>query len=277
MTDLRAQIETLLTPMEHLPARRISDPDDIPRCKVCGILLAPENSHRSLCPVPAVLALIPEGSVLVTPRLRGKTLAAAMKNTRSHAVSMTDYRDGTFVECLDAAAIRAALTPESTSGEIQVKMRVIEEHVYPKGVHVIDRVQVESASFIAPGKGPDSPADDFLSSHEEGLAMTNDAPILRAQIEARDVYEAWAAAMDRQGRVVAPERRTWDLLPQQEKDLDADIAYQLNRVSPGSVPNYGLRTWLSCDCGFDEKLDGARWESHLRAALTPEPTDDGTP
>jgi hypothetical protein len=32
-----------------------------------------------------------------------------MKNTRSHAVSMTDYRDGTFVECLDAAAIRAAL------------------------------------------------------------------------------------------------------------------------------------------------------------------------
>jgi hypothetical protein len=109
MTDLRAQIETLLTPMEHLPARRISDPDDLPRVKVCGILLAPENSHRSLCPVPAVLALIPEGSVLVTPRLRGKTLAAAMKNTRSHAVSMTDYRDGTFVECLDAAAIRAAL------------------------------------------------------------------------------------------------------------------------------------------------------------------------
>jgi hypothetical protein len=40
--------------------------------------------------------------------------AAAMKNTRSHAVSMTDYRDGTFVECLDAAAIRAALAAEPT-------------------------------------------------------------------------------------------------------------------------------------------------------------------
>jgi hypothetical protein len=66
MTDLRAQIEALLTPMEHLPARRISDPDDIPRCAVCGILLSPENYHRSLCPVPAVLALIPEGSFLVT-------------------------------------------------------------------------------------------------------------------------------------------------------------------------------------------------------------------
>lgn len=58
-------------------------------------------------------------------------------------------------------------------------------------------------------------------------------------LDARDVYEAWALAMCRQGRVLAPERRTWDLLPQQEKNLDADIAYQLNRVGPARLSDEG--------------------------------------
>jgi len=38
-------------------------------------------------------------------------------------------------------------------------------------------------------------------------------PVARDRLAARDIYEAWAAAVDRQGRVLAPERRTWDLLP----------------------------------------------------------------
>ena len=59
-------------------------------------------------------------------------------------------------------------------------------------------------------------------------------PVARDRLAARDIYEAWAAAVDRQGRVLAPERRTWDLLPQQEKDLDADIAYQLNQTLLGA-------------------------------------------
>jgi hypothetical protein len=36
-------------------------------------------------------------------------LREALANTRTHAVSITDYRDGTFTECLDAVAVRAAL------------------------------------------------------------------------------------------------------------------------------------------------------------------------
>jgi len=36
-------------------------------------------------------------------------LRALLANTRSHAVAMTDYRDGTFTECVDANALRAAL------------------------------------------------------------------------------------------------------------------------------------------------------------------------
>jgi hypothetical protein len=96
MTDLRAQIEAL--------PWRVWQPQDEPLADAerewgDGLEWA-VSEYRD-----AVLARIPPGSVLVTR----ETLAAAMKNTRSHAVSMTDYRDGTFVECLDAAAIRAAL------------------------------------------------------------------------------------------------------------------------------------------------------------------------
>ncbi len=50
-------------------------------------------------------------------------------------------------------------------------------------------------------------------------------------ITARDIWRAWFFAMDWQGREIEPERRSWETLPQQEKDLDADIADQLNHIA----------------------------------------------
>lgn len=55
---LAEKVMALLMPMEHLPARLLTDPDDIPRCRVCGFLIAPRNSHARDCPMPAVLSLI---------------------------------------------------------------------------------------------------------------------------------------------------------------------------------------------------------------------------
>jgi predicted secreted protein len=49
-----------LTPMEHLPARMVGDPDDIPRCVACRILLTPRDNHRDDCPVDAYLAALAE-------------------------------------------------------------------------------------------------------------------------------------------------------------------------------------------------------------------------
>jgi hypothetical protein len=84
----------------------------------------------------------------------------------------------------------------------------------------------------------------------------------------RDIYEAWAAAMDRQGRVLAPERRTWDLLPQQEKDLDADIAYQLNRAALAATPPApGL------DVGLRAERDNLYWYFLMREQGGPDGSD----
>jgi hypothetical protein len=55
---LRAIAESYLTPLEHLPTRRVGDPDDIPRCIGCGILLRPERGHRQDCAVAAYLAAL---------------------------------------------------------------------------------------------------------------------------------------------------------------------------------------------------------------------------
>jgi hypothetical protein len=46
-------------------------------------------------------------------------LREALANTRTHAVSITDYRDGTFTECLDAVAVRAALRGATTTPETE--------------------------------------------------------------------------------------------------------------------------------------------------------------
>lgn len=44
---------------------------------------------------------------------------------------------------------------------------------------------------------------------------------------ARWVFEAWVAAMAGQGREVAPERRSWETLPEREKEIDRAIAASL--------------------------------------------------
>nr|QMS48069.1 hypothetical protein WG33_0268 [uncultured bacterium] len=41
-------------------------------------------------------------------------LREALNDSRTHAVSMQDYRDGKFVECLDAMAVRAVLAATPT-------------------------------------------------------------------------------------------------------------------------------------------------------------------
>lgn len=117
-----------------------------------------------------------------------------------------------------------------------------------------------------------------------------DEPRPTADLAARDVYEAWAAAMDRQGRVLPPTRRTWDVLPQQERDLDADIAYQLNQlVRAAARPADGeeLRA-VHREAIWDERgyhpgygkgvceYDGEPWPcKHRRAAARPADGEEG--
>jgi hypothetical protein len=96
---------------------------------------------------------------------------------------------------------------------------------------------------------------------------------LRAQIEALPIHQRHNGFAT--SSVWVDRKRVLALIPEGSVLVTRETLDQHVPVMESS--DYGLRTWLSCDCGFDEKLDGARWESHLRAALTPEPTDDGTP
>lgn len=50
---------------------------------------------------------------------------------------------------------------------------------------------------------------------------------MNVETVARWIWEAWYAAMSAQGREVAPERRSWETLPEQEKVIDRAIAMSL--------------------------------------------------
>ncbi len=57
-----------------------------------------------------------------------------------------------------------------------------------------------------------------------------------------------------------------------ERAGDARVLAVLDRLA-GHYPvmesaNYGLSTWLSCDCGYDEKRDvGTTWMGHVLALI----------
>lgn len=87
------------------------------------------------------------------------------------------------------------------------------------------------------------------------------------------VWRAWFEGMEAQGRYVAPERRSWDTLPEQDRDLDAGIetrvAYFLSKrkvsqPAPDERCAYIDAEGIGCGCLRDHPI-------HRHHHFQPEP------
>jgi hypothetical protein len=110
-------------------------------------------------------------------------------------------------------------------------------------------------------------------------AALADLPAAHAEagITGRDVHREWRDGMLAQGRVVSPERMSWETIGYQDQSLDAGIAERLNALTSPAPAEGLLREAAQITVDELEAMDMPRTALRLREALStaPAPASQG--